>query len=36
MQSLVPHVQEYMFFSLIAQIFSCLLLVLIWLQGKKK
>ena len=36
MQSLVPHAQEYMFFSLIAQTFTCLLLVLIWLQLKKK
>ena len=36
MQSLVPHAQEYMFFSLIAQTFTCLLLVLVWLQLKKK
>ena len=28
--------REFMFFSLIAQTFTCLLLVLIWLQLKKK
>lgn len=36
MQNLIPHAQEYMFFSLVAQTFTCVLLVLIWLQGKKK
>jgi hypothetical protein len=36
MESLVPHVQEFMFFSLIAQTFTSVLLVLIWLQMKKK
>ena len=36
MQSLLPHIREFMFFSLIAQVFTCLLLVLIWIQMKKK
>lgn len=36
MQSLLPHIREFMFFSLTAQTFTCLLLVLIWIQLKKK
>ena len=32
----IMHAREFMFFSLIAQTFTCLLLVLIWLQLKKK
>ncbi len=36
MEAFVLHAQEYMFFSLIAQAFTCILLVLVWLQLKKK
>ncbi len=36
MDALVLHAREFMFFSLIAQTFTCLLLILIWLQLKKK
>ena len=36
MESILPHAREYMFFSLIAQTFTCILLVLIWLEHKKK
>ena len=36
MEIFVQHAREFMFFSLIAQTFTCLLLVLIWMQLKKK
>ena len=36
MEALIPHIQEYMFFSLIAQTFTAVMLVLVWLQLKKK
>ncbi len=36
MEAFVLHAREFMFFSLTAQAFTCLLLVLIWLQLKKK
>ncbi|HPC19159.1 MAG: hypothetical protein KBC66_10310 [Kiritimatiellae bacterium] len=36
METFIVHAQEYMFFSLIAQAFTCILLVLVWLQLKKK
>ncbi len=36
MEALIPHIQEYMFFSLIAQTFTVVMLVLVWLQLKKK
>ena len=36
MESILPHAREYMFFSLIAQTFTSILLVLIWLEQKKK
>ncbi len=36
METFLVHAQEFMFFSLIAQAFTCMLLILIWLQLKKK